>query len=436
MIAIVAASAMAVAPRPDSSVALNQEARRGQTLAASLGCGACHADLPGNTAIKEIAPAFGTDDAPLAPAFVFHYMADPQPVRPDIGPARMPSYALTEEQRLALALFVTSETALRGVDDAFLAARARHPDAGRETGRALFESLACVRCHDHPGAEPVLPSAPGLSGTGLRVRREWLRRYLADPMTIRPAGTLPGRGDQMPDFRLSEDEASALTEFLMAQRSGEIAPWDPQPLSPFAMQKAEVLLRDRFSCLGCHELGGDGGRIGPRLDGVGRRLQPGYLRAVIENPSSLAPATVMPAPLEHASRIDVIASFLLQRDAPWEGSDPVAGLPLRSAARPRAAATEAVYQSTCAPCHGEDGAGDGFNAAYLPVPPTVHSDSSAVSERPDDTLYDAIYAGGWVLGKSPRMPGFGKSLSDAAIRELVDYIRELCDCQGPAWSRR
>ena len=58
-----------------------------------------------------------------------------------------------------------------------------------------------------------------------------------------------------------------------------------------------------------------------------------------------------------------------------------------------------------------------------------------MSPRPDDTLYDGIHAGGWILGKSHRMPGFGASLDDDQIRSLVAYIRTLCDCQGPAWSR-
>ena len=48
--------------------------------------------------------------------------ADPQPVRPELAPARMPVYDLDERQRLVLALFATNEIELRGVDDAFRAA--------------------------------------------------------------------------------------------------------------------------------------------------------------------------------------------------------------------------------------------------------------------------------------------------------------------------
>ena len=85
----------------------------------------------------------------LAPAYIFHYLADPSPVRPDIAPARMPSFDLDERQRLALALFVTNDREMRGVDDALRSAQQRHPETDREEGRGLFEALGCASCHLH-----------------------------------------------------------------------------------------------------------------------------------------------------------------------------------------------------------------------------------------------------------------------------------------------
>ena len=411
----------------------------GRELVASLGCGACHAGVPDGEAIRSVAPPFGEGAPEMASAYVFHYLADPQTVRPDIAPARMPGFDLDERQRVALALFVTNDREMRGADDAFRGAMGRHPTAGRAEGQALFAALGCAGCHVHPEATPRV-TAPDLGLTALRVREDWLARYLADPVTIRPAGPQPGRGGQMPDFRLDPAEVTAITGFLLEpgeagppSRGAAPPPWEPLALSPFAMQKAETLLRDRWSCLGCHQLGGEGGRIGPRLDGIAERLRPEYVRALIHDPESLAPGTIMPASREQPDRLDLIASFLLLRDAPWTGGEPVAGLggPLPPDTAPGAA----TYLARCAACHGIQGDGDGFNAPFLPVPPTSHSDSAAMSLRPDDTLYDGIHTGGWILGKSHRMPGFGASLDDRATRELVSYIRTLCRCRGPAWSR-
>ena len=50
------------------------------------------------------------------------------------------------------------------------------------------------------------------------------------------------------------------------------------------------------------------------------------------------------------------------------------------------------------------------------------------------TLFDAIYAGGFVLDKSPRMPAFGDLLEPAQIRALVTHIRTLCQCAQPPWA--
>ncbi len=437
-------------PRP-------QEPPGGRELVEALGCGACHTGVPGGDSIRAVTPPFGEGAALIAPAYVFHYLTDPQTVRPDIGPARMPRYDLEERERVALALFVTNDRELRGVDDALRAAMARHADADRAEGTALFETLNCGGCHLHPEAGSRV-TAPDLSVTRLRVRPEWLAGYLADPVTIRPAGP----GGQMPDFRLDPAEAAAVADYLLeldgpdpAARVGGRAPdatrtpeaddlpveapdWEPLSLSPFAMRKAETLLRNRWSCLGCHRLGEDGGRIGPRLDGIVHRLRPGYVRALIQDPAHLAPGTIMPASLEQPDRIELIASYLLRREARWTGSEPVAGVPALSGMSALSGSTApgaALYALRCAPCHGAGGAGDGFNAPFLPVAPTAHSDSAAMSARTDDTLYDGIHAGGRILGKSHRMPAFGASLNDDEKRALVAYIRTLCRCLGPAWSR-
>ncbi len=410
-----------------------QEAFSGAELTEALGCGVCHEGVPTGDAIRGVAPPLGLGGASLAPAYIFHYLADPRSVRPDIWPVRMPAYDLDERERVALALFSTNEGELRGVDEAFLAARDRFPETDREEGKALFKAFNCAGCHVHAEAEPRR-TAPDLGVEGVRAREEWVRAYLSDPVTIRPAGSEPGQGGQMPDFRFTPAELDTLTRFLMDRTGGEVAPWDPQTLSPFAMQKAETLLRDRWSCLGCHQLGSDGGRIGPRLDGIAHRLQPGYVRALVQDPASLVPGTMMPGSFEQPDRMDLIVSFLFQREAAWSGSEAVAS-PAPPLGREDVGIGGVLYGARCAPCHGLEGGGDGFNAPFLPVPPAVLGDAETMSKRPDDTLYDGIFAGAWVLGKSHRMPAFGPSLNDGEIRALVAYIRELCECLGPAWSR-
>ena len=58
-----------------------------------------------------------------------------------------------------------------------------------------------------------------------------------------------------------------------------------------------------------------------------------------------------------------------------------------------------------------------------------------MSFRPDDTLYDGIASGGAILNKSHFMPAWGETLSATEIKSLVAYMRSLCRCEGPGWSR-
>jgi len=249
-------------------------------------------------------------------------------------------------------------------------------------------------------------------------------------------------------------------------------PGPPDSISPFLAAKARLLVRDRLPCLGCHQLDGEGGRIGPDLTGVGARREASYVLAMLRDPQGTVPGTAMPrTPMTDETRL-LVAGYLLHRDpaelrslsaASRQGPGRAGDGPARAGGPPpnsmvasassapattppppsanhsadgtQAGGADALYGRYCASCHGVRGEGDGFNARYLPVPPAKHASAAAMSRRPDDALYDAIAAGGYVMNRSNRMPAFGETLASAEIRALVRHIRRLCGCEGPAWSR-
>lgn len=207
-------------------------------------------------------------------------------------------------------------------------------------------------------------------------------------------------------------------------------PRAPDTLSVNRRRRAEHLLADRVACLGCHTLNGIGGAIGPTLDGVGERLRAESIRAKITDPQNITPGSLMPAqPLDQRD-VDLLTD-LLTDSTEWSG---VESMTPAAASQPDLSGS-GLYEQHCSSCHGIEGNGDGWNAPNLPVQPTAHADSTLMARRADDTLFDAIHAGGWVLDKSPRMPAFGALLTRDEIRALVAHIRVLCECSGPAWSR-
>lgn len=203
----------------------------------------------------------------------------------------------------------------------------------------------------------------------------------------------------------------------------------PAP-SRFAERKVEALLRDRLPCLGCHRLNGEGGTIGPDLTTVRERRSPAYIGAMIADPQRVVPGSAMPRILMPESTRAAITRYLSSRPGNG-GNEAPASPPVQLPDREGAT----LYAAYCAACHGQGGRGDGPNAANLPVPPAQHASRDAMSQRPDDSLFDTIAGGGEIMGRSPRMPAYGATLSPAEIRSLVRHIRTLCRCEGPGWSR-
>lgn len=90
-----------------------------------------------------------------------------------------------------------------------------------------------------------------------------------------------------------------------------------------------------------------------------------------------------------------------------------------------AARGAALYATYCATCHGPRGEGDGPAAAGLDPKPARHSDAAYMGSLSDEHLFRVIKEGGAAVGKSPLMPPWGGSLSDAQIHDLVAFTRSL-----------
>jgi len=205
-------------------------------------------------------------------------------------------------------------------------------------------------------------------------------------------------------------------------------------LTAHEAQRTERFLENRVACRGCHIIAGEGGVIGPPLDGIGERAEYDYVVAMIRSPGSTVAGTLMPHQLMPEREVDRLARYLMET-SPLDPSTevPPAEAPVAMAPGDEEAGA-ALYARHCVACHGQTGQGDGWNAPNLPVTPTAHGDDELMGLRADDTLYDAIAGGGYVLDRSPLMPAFGQMLTPPQIRALVAHIRTLCACEEPAWA--
>jgi len=91
-----------------------------------------------------------------------------------------------------------------------------------------------------------------------------------------------------------------------------------------------------------------------------------------------------------------------------------------------------TFTHYCQTCHGETGAGDGFNAFNLDPHPRDLSDPEFQKKKSDADLADAIRRGGAGVGLSALMPPWGHTLSDRQVGEVVLYLRTFPALRKPA----
>jgi mono/diheme cytochrome c family protein len=213
-------------------------------------------------------------------------------------------------------------------------------------------------------------------------------------------------------FSLAEDIApppgavqSPVTRTQPVQVSGPLYPLVPPDLENGAAIYAE-------KCAPCH---GDSGRgDGPRaaqlpnpvtalgVSQVARQAKPAdwYTQVTQGNLERFMPPF---SSLSDRERWDVVA-YAFSLSAPQavieQGAD--------------------LYQASCSGCHGEQGTGDGPQAAALSTPPGDLANQEYMAQKSTANLYEAITAG-VALG----MPAFADQLSEDERWALATYIRSL-----------
>jgi len=126
-------------------------------------------------------------------------------------------------------------------------------------GIALFEGLGCFGCHETKGFGKDRNSmiGPDLTEIGSKVNPGWLLEWLRNPKHFRPS-------TRMPDFRLEEEDAMAITSYLW-QNSEGFEPGEPQAFDDETIDEGAYLY-ESIGCLACHsELEEDGRIHGPNL---------------------------------------------------------------------------------------------------------------------------------------------------------------------------
>ena len=150
---------------------------------------------------------------------------------------------------------------------------------------SLVNELGCGNCHN--GAQKsniVLQRAPDLSYARLKYNESYLFDYLSAPYKFRDN---IGKS-RMPNFGFSEDEAFALTKYLMRQ---EKLPYDKK-LKEISLIKGAngfKIIHEDYQCTSCHILNNSGEKQSTDLTIAGTRLNKDWLFDFVQNPSEYIP---------------------------------------------------------------------------------------------------------------------------------------------------
>lgn len=171
-------------------------------------------------------------------------------------------------------------------------------------GKELWESNNCMGCHTLFGEGAYY--APELTKVYERRGEFFIRAMLVDPERMFPGE----RKMQRFDFTL--DEINALIAFLKWAGTVDLNGF---PAEPVLAGRAVPANDDRpkvFAqvCVACHTLDGQGGAVGPALDGVGSRRDATYLSNWLHNPAVVKADARMPKLPLSDEEIDQLVAFL------------------------------------------------------------------------------------------------------------------------------
>ncbi len=150
----------------------------------------------------------------------------------------------------------------------------------------LVDDMACLACHRMEGRGHTI--APDLTPEASRAQRDWIRGYFKVPYSLRPTLTV-----RMPNLFLSDAQITTLVDYMEAVFVADSLRQTVE-VNPGTVAQGKMLFFGTYGCQSCHQLGGQGGYVGPPLDHAGSRLTPGWIFHWLKNPQALVPNTIEP----------------------------------------------------------------------------------------------------------------------------------------------
>lgn len=276
-------------------------AERGRRLFNELRCITCHAveGKGGN-----IGPDLAKVGSKLRPGWLLKWLGNPQEIMPE---TRMPVFNFREREVRDLAAFLLEEYKDLEVDEDQVSRNLKAVENGNvRNGKALIEKYGCTGCHEIEGVEDRGENGSELTRIGdIHISRlefgeveiprkwrtvpNWLYNKIRKPRLFKS-------GLKMPDYRFSDEDAAAVTTYLLSLTAEKapfqyILPLGERP-SDYDPQGEFGKVMEKYRCLVCHRIRGKGGTLAPDLSQEGSRVRKEWLVSYMKKPDTIRPILV------------------------------------------------------------------------------------------------------------------------------------------------
>jgi mono/diheme cytochrome c family protein len=299
----------------------------GKTLISERGCAGCH-DIKGFERIS--APELthiGDKTADVLEfgnaknvkrnlySYILNKIMDPRSYDTDKFKGKMPKFGLGEDDARNIAVYLMSRTAQELPTE--YTRDLQEQGSSLIAGRRVFAQHDCAACHRISGEGGKV--GPELTREGEMVQPSWLFEFLKQPTRIRW-----WQDARMPNFKLSDAEATSLTELFMTQ-SNQPQPYEYTPpdqkVFPLALVGAKYF--GDLKCQSCHPLagrqgvaGGDTKKLGPDLGMAPKRLKKDWMLRFLKDPQAFSPGTQMPSFNKPDDMYLAIIDYLMKQKSP------------------------------------------------------------------------------------------------------------------------
>lgn len=179
-------------------------------LISDLNCFECHAI---NGRGGDMAPDLSWEGSAVQHDWLVQFFRNPNTLRPALI-RRMPRFNLTDAEINTLSDYILTVYQLPKIDRDSMPLSG-YTTAQIELGRQLYYSkYGCQSCHIIDTKQDRGYIGPTLTRVGSRLTAAWIYNWMKDPAALRP-------GTQEPKRDMTDEDARALTAFLMSQKGSE-----------------------------------------------------------------------------------------------------------------------------------------------------------------------------------------------------------------------